>query len=150
MPLRLAELLERIRPTGTPGSPSEGEQQREALGRVRELAQLAGLIAEFEREADAIASTASQQSERLLLDAQNQARGIRSGIPERLAAVKVEAVSAYQGQDLARQGALERETAAQISRLQANAATMIPKIRASALETIWSIVPTTASPRSSS
>jgi hypothetical protein len=45
---RLSELLERIRPTGAPGAPTEGEGQRHREQQAREVAALTDVLRSFE------------------------------------------------------------------------------------------------------
>ena len=65
MVLTLRELLERIRPAGTPGAPSEGDRQRQREDRAAEVADITTVLAEFEAEADAIGTAAESDAHRL-------------------------------------------------------------------------------------
>lgn len=146
MPPALSELLERIRPAGTPGAPSEGEQQREESDRVNEIAELAAALEAFEEEADAITSTATEQAAEVRRRADRQVRQIRAGLPDRVATVQAAATREHDERDQAMRDSVGVETAAEVARLEARAAALIPSLREAALQTIWSAVP--AVPRS--
>ncbi|MGB5759887.1 MAG: hypothetical protein WBM50_23440, partial [Acidimicrobiales bacterium] len=136
MPPGLSELLERIRPAGTPGAPSEGEQQREEFDRVNEIAELAAVLEAFEEEADAMTSAATEQAAAVRRDADRQARQIRAGVPDRIATVQAAATRAHDERDQAMRDSVGVETTAEVTRLETRAATLIPSLRDAALHTI--------------
>ncbi len=90
MPLRLSELLERIRPSGTPGAPSEGQQQRIDADRAEELAELAEVLRQYEEEADALVAAANERASGRVQAAEREARQIRSGLADQVAVVQAE------------------------------------------------------------
>ena len=147
MPARLSELLERIRPAGTPGAPSEGEQQRLQFDHDHEIAEIVRILVEFEKEADAIVAAANDQAASLAGDAERQARQIRSGLPDQLAKAQVAVTHAHDERGTAEQRSIEAEKASAVLELNARAATLIPELQDAAMNIIWSIVPPDASSR---
>jgi vacuolar-type H+-ATPase subunit H len=94
MPDRLSDLLERIRPAGTPGAPVEGEVRRREESRERELIDVLTSLSSFEREAAAIVARARADAELIHRAALTRARAVRARQPERVAAAGAETVNA--------------------------------------------------------
>ncbi len=142
MPVRLSELLERIRPAGAPGAPSEGEQQRQEFDRLQEDADITEVLAGFEREATAIIAAANEQAKKLVGDAERRARQIRSELPAQLATVQAAAAHANDERDTTKERSIEAETEAAVTKLHAQGNALIPELQATAMNIIWSIMPT--------
>jgi hypothetical protein len=147
MPLRLSELLERIRPAGTPGAPTEGEQQREEYDRAHEIGEIAVVLAAFEAEADALIRSATTDAAELGRDAERQARQIRAAVPERIATVQAAAAERHEKQDEADQTHVTDQTVAEVARLKGQAASLIPSLVAATTRVVWAIVPDGALPK---
>ena len=140
MPPRLAELLERIRPAGAPGAPTEGERQREQYDQAREIADIAVLLAAFEEDANALITAATARATALSSDADRQARQIRAAVPDRVASAQSAAVRGFHEQHEAEQRQVEDRTSVEVARLKAQAASQIPSLVAAATEVVRSIV----------
>ncbi len=128
MPLRLSELLERIRPAGAPGAPSEGEQQRAASDRTREVADIADVLARFEEEADAVVADAAARADKIRRDAEAEVRQLRGAVPDRIAAVEASAPRGARERSESERAQVDAETAAEIARLENEAETKIPRL----------------------
>lgn len=138
--LTLSELLERIRPTGTPGAPNEGEQQKWREGRTAELAEVTKLLAEFEDHAQDVVAAAEADAKRRREDAQRQARRIAATLPDRIAIAKVEIADRdserRDAEELRIRSAAEQEAA----RLLRTADEAIPGLVDTAVQLIWDSV----------
>ncbi len=84
MARRLSELLERIRPAGTPGAPADATPQR-AQAALDEIADVAALLSEFEAEADAVVAAARREAATIRSSAAQAAQRIRDEVPDRVA-----------------------------------------------------------------
>jgi F0F1-type ATP synthase membrane subunit b/b' len=84
VPLRLSDLLERIRPVGAPGAPTEGESRREQA-ETDELAELARVLASLDAEADAIVADARRRAEEVGDDGARRAAQLRAELADRVA-----------------------------------------------------------------
>lgn len=138
MPLRLSELLERIRPAGAPGAPSEGERQRRRDDRATEIAHVEQLLARFEQAAQARIDEAREEEVRVRRRAQARMSQIRTSLPDRLA---VEAARASEHVDNGGRGEEDRiraEAADEISRMTARADAEIPRLVDRVIRAIWS------------
>jgi vacuolar-type H+-ATPase subunit H len=87
MVVRLSELLERIRPIGTPGAPADATPQREQAA-LDEIAAVSALLAAFEAEADAVVAAARQQAVGVRSEADRAAQQIRADIPDLVAVAR--------------------------------------------------------------
>lgn len=137
MPLRLSELLDRIRPVGTPGAPAQGEQQRQASDRAREIAAIADLLAGFETEADAITAHARTQADQLRRGADTEIRRLRDAIPDRIAETEATAMQGQAEEDDTTRRALVEATEAEVARLHEQAEQLLPILTTSAIALIW-------------
>lgn len=146
MPLRLSELLERIRPAGAPGAPTEGEEQREHFDRNQEIADIAAALDEFEAEAGLLVAAASAAATELGRNAERRAREIRATVPDRVATVQATAAQNHERRDQAEQSQVADQTRTEIARLETQAAALIPPLVATATDTIWAIVDFDAPP----
>jgi vacuolar-type H+-ATPase subunit H len=139
MAARLSELLERIRPAGTPGAPSEGELQRRDARRADEIATLTALLASFEAEADAVVAEAVREADQLRSEGQRQARELVARLPNRIAVAEAEAARSHERLDQLEAEQLGDEAAQSIARLQARAAGEIPQLVDDIIDVIWSV-----------
>jgi vacuolar-type H+-ATPase subunit H len=142
--LRLSELLERIRPAGTPGAAAEGAPRDRQLT-ADEVAELAGALAVLEREADQMLAAARVQAAKIIAEGERTARAVGADLPDRLAVARSEASRAH---DAARDAETERiaaDAVAEIARLRDRFAERAPVLVAAALDAVWSIAPTGAS-----
>ena len=87
MVTRLSELLERIRPIGTPGAPADATPQREQAA-LDEIADIRTLLAAFETEADAVVAAAHQRAAGIRSEADQAAQQIRADIPDLVAVAR--------------------------------------------------------------
>lgn len=140
MPLSLSELLERIRPAGTPGAPTEGEEQRENFDRDFEIAEISSVLAAFEEEANALVAAATTRATEMGRDAERQAHQIRASVPDRIATVQAAAVSKYRMEDEVAQLQLKDQTAAEVTRLKSRADDLIPTLVGAATDAVWASV----------
>lgn len=137
MPVRLSELLDRIRPAGSPGAPTEGEQQRRSSERAAEVEAIELLLATFEREADEVVAAAAEQADRIRRRADDAARRRRATVPDRIADAERETASQASQRSESLRERVESETEAEIARLLDQADHLIPTLVASATELIW-------------
>lgn len=150
MPVSLSELLERIRPAGAPGAPTEGEQQRLDSDRDAEMAAIAVVLAGFENEAEAVITAATSRGVQTRRDADDQARQIRARLPDQLASAETAATERLSERVSTEQHSIETAASAAIDHLDATAARLIPEIRDDVVASIWSIVSSERSEGSSS
>ena len=141
MPARLSELLERIRPTGAPGAPSEGERERLEIGRTEEVAAIAAVLSAFEQEADALIAAANDQATRLHNDAERRAHEIRNGLPDQVAAAETAETEVANTQTTHDQQAVQAASAEVIAVIQGRSNALISRLEKATMEAIWSIVP---------
>ena len=141
MPPRLSELLERIRPAGTPGAPTEGESVARHRWRADEIADVVAVLVTFESEVDATITAARRDAAQIVGEGQRRARAIVAGTAERVAVAQVETAQRFEAADDAE---IERSTSARIAAMQSRADDEIPELVAQAVESIWStFVPVT-------
>ena len=95
MVLRLSELLERVRPAGAPGAPTEGDLQRRDAAEAEELADLAAVLRAFDDEADGVVAAARTEAARIRSDAEQRASRIRVELPDRIAAAQATTVEEH-------------------------------------------------------
>jgi multidrug efflux pump subunit AcrA (membrane-fusion protein) len=145
--LRLSELLERIRPAGAPGAPTEGERKRRRADRADEIADLAALLETFEADADAKITAARAESDRIRAAGQERARDIRSGLPDRLAIAQSHAIRDHAGYDRAQEDRIRSDADIEINLLQARADADIPELVNKTIGVIWSSITTSGDPQ---
>ena len=145
MATTLSELLERIRPAGAPGAPSEGALQRQHDHRATEVASLAACLAIFEAEADAVVAEAAAEAERLRAEGERTAREILSSLATKAAVAESDTAAAAAEQDRPGAEQIEHGTEETIAALQARAAIKIPELVDAVIATIWSQIPTSPS-----
>ena len=138
---RLSELLERIRPAGAPGAPTEGEFQHRPDRRAQEIATLAAVLASFEAEADGVVATARAEADRLRSEAQRRVHEIAGSLPDRVAVAEARAAQLLEERDQVEHERIRSEAVATISTLQTRAEVQIPALVEEAMAMIWSQVP---------
>ena len=139
MPLRLSDLLDRLRPAGAPGAPAEGESRRdEAL--TDEIAALAAELVELNAEADKIVARAHREADQIIGDGERRARRLRGELADRVAAASnapVEDEGYEVDERLAKLAdETQRTIAAHRSALDARSDALV----ATAVDMIWQIV----------
>lgn len=138
--LRLSELLERLRPAGTPGAPTEGEQQRHRKLREDEIADVTAVLELFEADAEQVIAAARAEADRVRQDGERRAARIRSQLPDRIAIARAHAVGhdEERGEDeIAR---VRRQADDEIAQIETDARTRTPELVDAVVATIWSSV----------
>ena len=150
MVLRLSELLERIRPAGAPGAPTEGELQRRHDHRAGEIASITAILASYEAEADALVASAQAEADHLRSEGQRRAHELRRELSDRVAVAEAGAAQIHEEQHREETTRLRSEAAQTIAHLHDRADIEIPGLVDEVIGVIWSQVsPTAASePRS--
>lgn len=141
---RLSELLDRIRPAGTPGAPSEREGIRDDAMSEQEFASIAAAVAAFEREADALVTEATDEAVRIGDDADRRSRAVVSGLPDRVSVAQATAGAERQDESGLERDRLATESAREVARLRAAADEQIPGLVSAVLDLIWASAATTA------
>ncbi len=136
--LRLSELLERLRPSGTPGAPTEGEQQRRHEQQEHEIAALTMTLRGFEAEADQLLAAGHAEADRLRSEGEQRAHAIRAQLPDRIAIARAEAVQQDEQRGPSEITDVERDAEQEIARIGAVADTRIPQLADAVVATIWS------------
>lgn len=139
MALTLSELLERIRPVGSPGAPADGERSRLERDRARELAGVTELLAAFERDAAAVVSAAEDRAHRSVAAARDGARGAMADMSERAAVAGAAIVAAGERDEEAGIRDVRDDAAREVERIVARADERIPAIVAAAMEVILAV-----------
>lgn len=151
MVLRLSELLERIRPAGTPGAPTEGELERRDDRRAAEILTITAILTSFETEADAIIATARAEADQVRSRGHSRAHETATAMPDRMAVAEAEAANLIEQRDRVETVQLQSQTELTISQLRAEAEARTPLLVDEIMEVIWSqlLPPSTPSgPRS--
>lgn len=137
--LRLSELIERIRPAGSPGAAAEGAEQHDRALREAEIADLAQLLAEFERESDRLVEDARQDAHRIRRDGERRVDQIFAGRADRVARARAAGIDPDRDD-------VERDTIAhtarrEADRLRQDAAARLPEMATAIVASIWSVLP---------
>lgn len=138
--LRLSELLERLRPAGTPGAPTEGEQQRHRELREHEIAGVTVVLERFEADAEQVIATGRAEADRFREDGERQAARIRAQLPDRIAIARAHTTrddEEFGHDEIAR---VRHEAHAAIARIETDAQAQIPRLVDAVVATIWSTV----------
>ncbi len=136
--LRLSELLERLRPSGTPGAPTEGEQQRQREMQEHEIAAVNATLRAFEAEAEQVVARGRSEAERLRHDGERQAQLVRAQLPDRIAIARAAAVRQDEEHGAGEVTDVERNAKRDIARIEAEAETRVPQLADAVVATIWS------------
>jgi len=137
----LSELLERIRPAGAPGAPTEGELQRRRDHRAGEIAPITAILASFEADAEALVTSAQAEADHLRSEGRRRTDEIRLGLADRVALAEAQAAQIFEerhGDDTAR---LRGEAAQAIDHLNERADAEIPGLVDEVIGLIWSQIP---------
>jgi hypothetical protein len=137
---RLTELLERIRPAGSPGAPTEGERSQYRERRETELAALIRVLHEFEAEAAAVVSSAEARAVEIRRDADTEARRVRAGIPQLVAGAESARDQLDMPADVAERNRIAEQSTTEIERLHSAADERIPALVDAVVDLIWSSV----------
>lgn len=140
MASRLSELLDRIRPAGTPGAPSDVISQRRQAT-AGEIAELSMALSRFDDEADGIIADARVQADRARADAERRVEEIRADLPDRIAVAESSGLrSADDGIDdeVARVSA---ESEREIERLRSQAEPRLALLVDEAVSVVWALLP---------
>jgi hypothetical protein len=136
--LRLSELLERLRPAGTPGAPTESERQRQHELQEHEIAAVSTRLRAFEAEAEQLVAAGRAEADRLRRDGERHAQLVRAQLPDRVAIARAN-VSQQDEDDGDREIVdVERNAKRQIAQIEADADTRIPQVADAVVATIWS------------
>lgn len=136
MGVQLSELLERIRPAGAPGAPSEGDRQRRRDDRAKELATIAAILADFELEADDVVAAARAEADLLRTRGEQRAHELHSAIAERVAVAEAETARNHTGHGDAAQAETRHTAERDIAALRARADAEIPLLVDKAIQVI--------------
>jgi hypothetical protein len=147
MPMRLSELLERIRPAGTPGAPSEGELQRRDDRRAAELEAIVAILSSFEAEADTVIETAQAEAGRIRRQGEDRTQEITAAVSDLIAVAEAEAAHRLEQHDQVELNQLLSQTEQTISQLQRLADGQTPIVVDEAMEVVWAqLLPPITSP----
>jgi hypothetical protein len=138
MVLRLSELLERIRPAGTPGAPTEGELQRRDDRRAAEIKNITAILTSFETEADTIIATAQNEAERVRSRGHIRAHETSAAVPDRMAVAEAEAAHVLEQRDRVETEQLHSQTELTITQLRAQAEAQTPLLVEEIMQVVWS------------
>jgi vacuolar-type H+-ATPase subunit H len=148
MVLTLQQLLERIRPAGAPGAPTEGERQRRRDNRADEIAEVTALLAEFEAEAAATVEAAELEAKRECDQARQTARKLTATLPDRVATASAEVSESDEYLIATTELELQTETDREVARLLDQAESRLPLLVDQAIDVIWNVTSGTTEPRS--
>lgn len=136
--LRLSELLERIRPAGTPGAPTDGEVQRREDRRAAEIETITAILSSFETEADTIIATARNRADQVRSEGHSSALETAASVPDRMAMAEAESARVLEQRDRVETELLRSQTELTISQLRAQAQARTPLLVEEVMELIWS------------
>lgn len=136
--LRLSELLERLRPSGTPGAPTQGEQQRQREVQEHEIAAVSAKLRALEAEADQVIAQGRAEAERLRHDGERRAQLVRAQLPDRIATARAAAVRQDEDHGEGEIADVGRNAKRDIARIEADAETRVPQLADTVVATIWS------------
>lgn len=136
--LRLSELLERLRPAGTPGAPTEGEQQRRHELREHEVAAVTTVLREFEAAADEVVAEGRAEAERIRRDGERRAHLVEAQLPDRIAIARADAVRLHDERGENEITDVEQRARRDIARIEQQAAKRMPELADAVVAVIWS------------
>lgn len=120
MAMRLSELLERIRPAGTPGS-ADSAESNVARAAADELADLVAALRGYDDAADHQLEDARARAEELRADGERRAGQVRDGAAERIAVAAAEARETDRARVDAEQRHIAESTDTEIDRRRTSA-----------------------------
>jgi len=139
MASRLTDLLERIRPAGTPGAPSDLISRREQAV-TDELAELATALARLDDEADAVVAEARSLATRVRAEAEREAGQIRSDLPDRVAVAESSGLGSSTPDDDPEAARVIRESDREIAELRERAVSLLPDLVDRAVAVVWDLL----------
>jgi len=137
MATRLSGLLERIRPSGTPGAAADGVPQRDREA-DKEIAALALILRGYQADAGRVTVEALDRADEIRTRAEQRVDEVQADLPARLAAAQT--TNTYTTTD-AQIEAIDAETTHELERLGARASAEIPRLVDAALASIWDLIP---------
>jgi hypothetical protein len=137
--LQLSELLERIRPAGTPGAAAEGDEQHRRNILDAEIADVVQVLAEFEREAELIMADAREEAEQLRRDGERRSEQIRGGLADRVTVAR--SAGTEQRETDAERAAILETARRDADHLRLAATARIPGLANTIVGSIWSALP---------
>lgn len=137
MAIRLSELLDRIRPAGAPGAPTDAEPRRD-LAASEETAHLVRLLEGFEAEADELVAQATRDADEIRAEGERTAGVLRAELPERVAAASAEIVGAVEHDETASVATVTEQADAQVAALRRGAD--LDRVAAQVVDVIWSAI----------
>lgn len=136
---RLSDLLERIRPAGSPGAAAEGDEQHRRSILDAEIADIALTLADFEQEADRIVAAAREEAATLRRDGERRAERTRAGLADRLAVAR--AAGTETAQVDAERDAIVDAAHRDADHLRGQAEERFPALVETIVDSIWSMLP---------
>lgn len=140
MASRLSELLERIRPAGTPGS-ADDRVTRRAAGAAEELAPLRAALEAAEAEADEVVTAAEHTAASARAEAEERARSLRDDTPDRAAREAARAAAAFDAPDPAL-AELARQASRDVEALEAHSGALADRHAREVVDELWSLLDT--------
>lgn len=137
--VRLSELLERIRPAGSPGAAAEGDEQHRRNILDAEIADIALTLAGFEQEAERIVAAAREEAEESRRDGERRADRIRAGLADRVAVARAAGTEPEQV-DAERMAVIDA-TRRDADQLRREAEERSPALVEMIVNSIWSMLP---------
>ncbi len=134
MAVRLSELLDRIRPAGAPGAPTDAEPRRE-LAASEETARLVRLLERLEADADELIADADRRAEAIRAEGRRAADAIRAERAERIAVTGAAAAEHRERDTAAAVAAIEADTGARVLALRDGVD--LDEVADRVVDTIW-------------
>lgn len=137
MAIRLSELLDRIRPAGAPGAPTDAEPQRE-LAAAEESARLVRLLERLDAEADDLVAEAARSADAIRAEGERAASVLRAELADRVAVATAMASSELDHAADDRVVSVTAAARAEIERLRESAD--LDRVAARVVDVIWRAV----------
>ena len=144
MAVRLSELLERIRPAGTPGAAGDAVTADERA-REGELAAVVAELALFDAEADRTTEAAHEWASEIIADAERRARAIRDQQADRVAVAGAAGAAAETAENADECRRITAAAATEIERRRERAVAERDRVAARVVDVIWSSIAEVAS-----
>lgn len=136
--LRLSELLERVRPAGSPGAAAEGDEQHRYAILEAEIADLSQHLAAFERDADRRVAEAREEAERIRRDGRRRVEQISAERADRVA--RARATGMAQDREDTERDTIVDAARRDAERLRRDATARIPAAASSIADSIWAVL----------
>lgn len=140
MASRLSELLERIRPAGTPGAASDLVSQRRRAT-AEEIAELSLVLRRFDTDVDDLLDDARARAARIRADALRQAARVRADLPDRIAVEEASGVQPIEDRSQHEIARISDESERRIALVRSQAAERTDGLVDAAIAVIWSLLP---------